>query len=156
MNEDPHERAERLIAQSRVEGIASADQQWLDAHIEECLPCAQLAKSTECALRALRTVSVSVSPGLVCATRHRVQARVQELRARRAQIMLLVIFCAMSWVLGIASAPLVWRMFSWLQAHTSAPAIIWQVGFAMWWVLPAAVAVIIIFVRSMQEATGDS
>jgi hypothetical protein len=56
----------------------------------------------------------------------------------------------------LASAPLVWQIFSWLGKHTHAPAIVWQLGFAMWWALPPVAVVIVILVRSVQESAGDS
>lgn len=156
MTDDPHQKAKRLITQSRVEGITSSDQQWLDAHVEDCLHCAGLVESTERTLRSLRSVSVALSPGLVPATRRRVQAHVQQLNERRAQIALLSISCALSWALGLASAPWVWRVFSWLGKHTHAPAVVWQLGFAMWWALPAVAVVIVVLVRRAQETAGHS
>jgi len=153
MNADPHERAKRLNTQSRVEGIAPSEQQWLDVHLEGCARCTEFAQSTERALRSLRSVSVTVSPGLVRATRHRVEARVQELGEHRSQMVLLWVSCAFSWVLGIASAPWVWRVFAWVGHRAGLPALIWQLGFALWWAVPAAAAITVALVRKANEAT---
>ena len=155
MNADPHERAKRLITQSRVEGIAPSDRQWLDEHVEGCRRCAEFAQATERALQSLRSVSVAVSPGLVRTTRRRVEARVQELGERRRQMVLLWVSCGFSWVLGIASAPWVWRAFAWLGNRAGLPAVIWQVGFALWWAVPAAAAVTVALIRKAQEASDS-
>jgi len=155
MSEDVHPRAERLIMGNCVEGISPADQQWLNQHLETCARCAKLADSTEKALRSLRSVSVRVGPGLIRATRLRVLARALELHERRAQVIMLWISCVLSWMLGALSAPFVWRAFAWLGEHYKMPAIAWQLGFALWWALPAAAVVVVVVTRRLQAQGGD-
>jgi len=150
MSEDVHQRAERLIVANRVEGLSAADQEWLNLHLETCARCARCADSTEQALRSLRSVSVRVGPGLIRATRLRIHARALELRERRTQMAMLWISCALSWVLGALSAPLVWRAFAWLGERFRMPAIAWQLGFALWWVLPAAAVAVVLVMRRPQ------
>jgi len=70
-----HERAERLISASRVEGNSARDQAWLDAHLEACGRCAALARSTESALGSLRSLSVPIDAFLVNGTRLKVYLR---------------------------------------------------------------------------------
>lgn len=157
MNEDVHQRAERLILTSRVEGISAVDQGWLNRHMESCSRCASRANSTDQALRSLRSVSIHVSPGLIRATRLRVNARALELRERRTQMVMLWVSCALSWVLGALSAPLVWRAFAWLGERFRMPAIAWQLGFALWWALPAvAVALVLVMRRTQAESRDES
>jgi hypothetical protein len=150
MSEDVHQRAERLIAANRVEGLSASDQGWLNLHLENCDCCAKRAESTEQALRSLRSVSVRVAPDLIRATRLRVYARATELRERRIQMTVLGVSCAFSWVFGVCSAPFVWRAFAWLGQHYRIPAIAWQLGFAVWWVLPAAVVAVVLVMRRAQ------
>ena len=45
MSRRTHARAEELIAEERVEGISQAEREWLAAHIEECMLCADLETS---------------------------------------------------------------------------------------------------------------
>jgi hypothetical protein len=152
MSEDYHQRAEGLIVASRLEGLSPSDREWLNLHLESCVRCAKRADSTEKALRSLRSVSVRVGPDLIRATRLRVQARALELRERRSQMTMLWVSCALSWVLGALSAPFVWRAFAWVGEHYKMPAIAWQLGFALWWVLPAgAVAVVLVMRRPRVE-----
>src|SRR5260370_42070233 len=51
MNIDLHARAERLIAQDRVEGIPRAEREWLGVHLQDCARCNDLARQTEQALQ---------------------------------------------------------------------------------------------------------
>ena len=51
MSENLHARAERLIAQERIEGITKSERDWLAAHLRECAACAQIAQQTNDALR---------------------------------------------------------------------------------------------------------
>ncbi len=61
----------------------------------------------------------------------------------------------MSWLLGIFSAPLVWRVFAWVGAQFSIPKLALQMGFVFWWVVPALFAVgAIIHQRSLASATS--
>ena len=157
MSEDDHQRAERLIVANQVEGLSASDQEWLNRHLERCARCASRADSTEQALRSLRSVSVHVGPGLIRGTRLRVYARALELRERRTQMTMLWVSCALSWVLGVLSAPFVWRAFAWLGERFRMPAIAWQLGFTLWWALPAvAVAVVLVMRRTQAERGNES
>ena len=62
--ENLHERARRLIDQERVEGLAPEDRRWLEEHLAGCEACSGWAASAEAAIRALKSVSVAVPPGL--------------------------------------------------------------------------------------------
>lgn len=155
MSEDVHQRAERLIVGNWVEGLSPTEQQWLDLHLETCARCAKLADFTEQALRRLRSVSVRVNPALIPATRRRIHARALELHERRAQMIMLWISCALSWVLGALSAPFVWRGFAWLGEHYKMPAIAWQFGFVLWWALPAAVVTVVLVMRRTQAESRE-
>lgn len=147
-----HQRAEHLIAAWVVEGIGETDRRWLEAHLESCSRCAEVAASTRSALGAFGSISVQVDRRLVEQTRYRVQARAEELRARQAHLNPLWISCALSWVLGVASAPLVWRAFEWLGHEMRVPAVVWQTGFALWWAVPAGtVAALLIWQQKRAE-----
>src|SRR5260370_4106660 len=80
MSQELHARAERLIAQERVEGISTADQLWLRQHLADCASCAARASATEQAIRSLRGWSVAMPPALASRTQFRVRMRAQQLR----------------------------------------------------------------------------
>jgi hypothetical protein len=135
-----HDHALHLIAQARVEGIAEADSTWLRAHLGECEFCAKHASQTDHALRVFRTVAISLPEGLASRTQFRVRLRADELREHGLGRKLLWTIAGVSWALGIASAPWVWRAFEWVGHRTGAPKLIWEVGFVMWWAVPALLA----------------
>jgi len=132
-----HEKAKGLIAAAPVEGIAVADRAWLDAHLEGCEQCAALANSTEHAIRDLRSVAVHVNPELIDRTRRVVHLRVRELHVQQAQLLPLWMSCAISWVLGGLTLPLVWRGIEWMGRFVHLPAPIWILVLFLWWALPA-------------------
>jgi predicted anti-sigma-YlaC factor YlaD len=152
LNENLHARAEKLIGQERIEGITPSEHDWLSAHLRECQACAQVAQQTNDAVRVLRAAHVSLPRGLADRTRFRVQLRAQEMREREPKRRLLWIMCAMSWALGIASAPYVWRAFEWAGERIGVPRLVWELGFGLWWTIPALVAAAIVLLENLRQA----
>jgi hypothetical protein len=152
MNENVHARAEKLIAQERIEGISQTEHAWLAAHLRECSSCAQIAQQTNNALNALRAMPIPLPRGLAARTQFRVQLRAQELREREPKRRLLWIMCAMSWALGIASAPYVWQAIEWIGERTGAPRLLLEFGFGLWWAIPALFAAAIVVLENLRQA----
>jgi predicted anti-sigma-YlaC factor YlaD len=152
MNENLHARAETLIAQERIEGITQSERDWLAAHLRQCQSCAQIAEQTNDAVRVLRAVHVSLPRGLAERTRFRLQLRAQEMREREPKRRLLWIMCAMSWALGIATAPYVWRAFEWAGERMGLPRLLWEMGFGLWWTIPALVAAAVVLLENLRQA----
>ncbi|HXE33556.1 MAG TPA: hypothetical protein VN087_06570 [Verrucomicrobiae bacterium] len=152
MNENLHARAEKLIAQERIEGISQPEREWLAAHLRECAACAQVAQQTSNALGVLRGLPISLPRGLAARTQFRVQLRAQEMREREPKRRLLWIMCAMSWALGIATAPYVWRAFEWVGDRMGLPRLIWEMGFGLWWTIPALVAAAVVLMENLRQA----
>ncbi|MGH9430920.1 MAG: zf-HC2 domain-containing protein [Terriglobia bacterium] len=149
MTEDPHSRSERLLLEARVEGISESDRVWLDRHLATCESCSLHAQSLDRALISLRSVSVRVDPALISATRFRLMLRARELHVQHERMWGLWIVGGISWVLGVASAPFVWRAFEWMGHEADLPSLLWQAGFVLWWLIPAgAVAAILAWQRS--------
>ena len=147
-----HERARRLIDQERVEGLAPEERRWLEDHLAGCEACAGRAASAEAALRAFKSVSVALPPGLAASTNMQVREKAAELKQRRARNLALIAGCAVSWVAGVASAPLVWKLCAWIGGTLALPRIVWVAGFACWWLVPAASAgLVILWARARAE-----
>src|SRR5262249_62029407 len=70
----------------------------------------------------------------------RVRMRAVELPAHNPGRLLLWAIAGVSWLLGLASAPLVWRGFEWLGGELGLSRIVWQIGVALWWLVPGVVA----------------
>jgi hypothetical protein len=150
MNKNLHDRAEKLIAEERIEGISQSERDWLAAHLRECPVCAQVAQQTTAALRALRGLPVRLPPGLAERTQFRVHLRAQEMREREPKRRLLWIMCAMSWALGIATAPYVWRAFEWAGERLGTPRLVWEMGFGLWWTIPAVIAAAVVLMENLR------
>ncbi len=153
MNQQTHARAEKLIAQERVEGISRAEREWLTAHLQDCALCTELARQTEQALRSMRTAAISLPEGLAGRTQFRVRLRAQELREREPYNQLMWITCGVSWALGVATAPYVWRIFEWVGQHTGAPKILLQLSFGLWWAIPALIAGAVMLIENARQAS---
>jgi len=144
MSENLHSRAQKLLAQSLVEGLGAADQSWLDAHLIECAECSREAFNTRKLLRAFRNVPVAVPRDLAARTQMRVRLRAQESAQSSSSGVLLWVIAVASWLLGVFSAPLVWRGFVWVGAQLHLPKPVLEFGFVLWWTVPALVAVAIV------------
>jgi len=144
MNENLHERAQRLLAESAVEGLRPADETWLREHLAECPACAMEASVTQNTLRALRSVPVNVPRDLAARTQFRVRLRAQETSNASNGSFWLWAVTAASWLLGVFSAPLVWRGLAWLGANFGLPKLALEFGFVLWWTVPPLLAAAII------------
>jgi hypothetical protein len=152
MSQEMHGRAEQLMAQERVEGISTADQLWLQRHLAECVSCSARAGATEQAIRSLRGLSVALPPTLASRTQFRVRLRAQQLRGE-PRWRLVWVACGISWAFGAATAPYVWRGLEWAGHRMGMPNFIWELGFGLWWALPAVVVAMILL---MQDAGRSS
>jgi predicted anti-sigma-YlaC factor YlaD len=155
MNPEVHVRAQRLIDAWQVEGIPAHERDWLDAHLAECAECQARVRANERALQLLRSNAVQVDPALVAATQARVRARARRLRENQVRMRALWISCALSWILGVASAPLVWRTFQWVGLHAALPNLVWETAFALWWLLPAGAAAALLACQRRHAANQD-
>jgi predicted anti-sigma-YlaC factor YlaD len=156
MSNDLHGRAETLIARERVEGISQNEREWLEAHLRECATCSEAARATGDALRALRAAAVAMPKGLAERTKFRLQLRAQELREREPKRTWLWVICAMSWALGVATAPYVWEAFEWIGSRTGAPKLLLEFGFGLWWAIPALFAAAMVVVENLRQASERS
>jgi hypothetical protein len=141
MNGNTHERAQQLMTQRRIEGASCDDQSWLATHLAECEACAALDTQTQAALSAFRTTQIDLPKNLAARTQLRVRLRAEEMNEREPGRKLLWAMVGLSWMLGVASAPLVWRGFAWLGSELSLPDPVWQAGVVLWWLVPGLAAI---------------
>jgi anti-sigma factor RsiW len=139
-----HERARQLIDRDLVEGLGPDDRRWLMEHLATCESCASRSTSTEATLRAMKSISVPIPPGLAASTSLCVRERATQFHHGRIRTFALFTGCAISWMAGVASAPLVWRLCEWLGTTLALPRIVWELGFLSWWLVPAASAGLVI------------
>lgn len=153
--DNAHQRARRLIDRERVEGLEPEERHWLVEHLRSCADCSSRSASTEATLQALKSISVPLPHGLAASTSLCVREKARELKQRRTRNLTLIAACAISWIAGIASAPLVWRLSEWLGNTLDLPRIVWVMGFLSWWLVPAAaVGLVILWVSARTEREG--
>lgn len=155
MTKDLHERAKGLVGADRVEGIPAADREWLDTHLQICTACQNFAGATERAIRSLHLVPVRVDPALVDRTRRAVQVRAHELRGQPSQLLPLWMSCALSWVLGGLTLPLVWQGIEWLRRYVDLPSPVGFLLLIVWWALPTLAVAVFLSARGTQSAGGS-
>jgi predicted anti-sigma-YlaC factor YlaD len=143
-HENIHDRARQLISQERIEGISVPENTWLVAHLQECDSCADFARKTSAALRSLQTIPIALPAGLAERTQFRVGLRAQQLRQHEPRRRALWIAAGISWAAGVASAPYVWRLFAWLGEQAGVPKLVWEMGFGLWWAVPALIAAVVL------------
>jgi hypothetical protein len=153
MSDAVHDRALQLIAHARVEGIAQADSMWLRAHLDECEFCTEHARQTDHALRLMRTAAIPLPQGLASRTQFRVRLRAQQLREREPKRRAMWLACAVSWAFGIASAPYVWRLFQWFGGRTGVPKLVWELGFGLWWTIPALFFAFVVLMEKVRHGS---
>jgi hypothetical protein len=154
MSAEMHKRARQLIAREPVEGIGDAEREWLAKHLGECADCTAAAEELERAIGSLRGVRVEVPRGLASRTQLRVRMRAEELREHAPGHKLVWAITAMSWALGVATAPWVWRIFAWIGERTGVPKPLWEMGFVLWWAIPAMIAVVAVILEKKGERQG--
>lgn len=148
-----HDRARRLIATDRVEGVPEADRVWLELHLEGCPACAQEAAALASAVQQLRMTPVVAAPELVRRTRLAVRRRAVERSADRSQSVPLWVAVTLSGLWMLVTAPLAWRSCAWIGRAAGLPDVVWQAGFLTWWFLPATVLAAIM---AWRHAGGDA
>ena len=152
MTKDPHSRAQELIAAARVEGISPSDHEWLNAHLQDCSDCFKCATETEQAIRSLRQVQVQIDPALVARTKRAVHLRAREIQGRQSQLWPLWMSCAISWVLGGITLPLVWRSIEWVGQYMDLPSPIGYLILVIWWALPTLAVATFVSAKKSQAA----
>ena len=144
MSEKVHVRAQQLFERSLVEGLASTDQEWLGGHLRECEGCSRETARAQELLRAFRSVPVSVPRDLAARTQLRVRLRRRETAQTSSGGALLWVITGASWLLGVVSAPFVWRLFAWAGSQLNLPKLVLEFGFVLWWTVPALIAVAVV------------
>jgi hypothetical protein len=146
MNQDVHAKAGQLIAQERVEGVSAAERSWLEQHLGECESCAEQAHATEEAIRTLRGVAIPLPRTLASRAQMRVRLRAEQLQEYEPRWRMMWTACGISWAFGAVTAPYVWRGLEWIGHRLGVPNIVWELGFGLWWAIPAIVVAMALLV----------
>jgi len=157
MNSDSHERARMLIALSGPGAeLSSADQSWLQAHLDSCLPCREFRDNSLEAVRALRGISITAGARLVSATQMRVRQRALELQRHQEHFWMICACVAAVTLCSAVTTALLWRGFAWLGQQAQFPAPVWEGGFVVFYLTPAVLAGILLLAHGTSLAEHDS
>ena len=88
----------------------------------------------------MRAMHLDLPPNLASRAQFRVRMRAEELREKEPTRKFVWAIAAVSWALGVATAPWVWHGVEWVGQATGAPRILLQAGFVMWWSVPPLIA----------------
>jgi predicted anti-sigma-YlaC factor YlaD len=139
MNPESHERARKLLYEDRVEGISADNRRWLEEHLTGCNACSQEANALAVAVESLRARSVSAPANVVRRTSLAIHRRADQRRVEQEPRVLLWAAAALSSAWTLVTTPYIWALFAWFGRTFQLADMIWQLGFLMWWFLPATV-----------------
>jgi hypothetical protein len=137
MNAQDHQRARKLIVMHRVEGLSPDDGRWLDEHLTVCNACIAEAETLTGAIQMFRAKSATASSDLVRRTKLALHHRAAEIDARPHRAIPLVIATTLASVWIVLTTPYIWAAFGWIGGMLGVPRTVWEIGFLMWWFLPA-------------------
>lgn len=144
MNIENHEQARKLLAARRIEGISPIEESWLDDHLAQCDDCSKEADTLALAINSLRAFSVTARPEAVRRASSAVRMRAEQRQQEQQRAIPIWIAAAMSGALAIFTTPYTWALFAWLGRMLQVSDIAWQLGFLMWWFLPASVVAAVV------------
>ena len=149
MIEDVHRKAQKLILESRIKYLPRSYQILLKEHLNICPVCRKYRDGTDAVIGNLRNTSVGVDPELVRSTQQLVRSRARELNSRADLNPVAAWIAAIVTLMWIsATMPYLWRGFEWIGKRTEIPDLVWQMGFGLWWLLPALVLAAVLAARS--------
>ncbi|HEX4230620.1 MAG TPA: hypothetical protein VHZ07_18225 [Bryobacteraceae bacterium] len=139
MSANLHEQARELIALGGGQDLSDVQQNWLQAHLQQCAPCSDYAEEVRRTLSVLRSRSLAADFALVQMTQLRVRSRALELRQQQARAWLVLLSCLFVGLSAAITTPLFWRAFEWIGLQSGISSWVWQAGFAFFWIAPALI-----------------
>jgi hypothetical protein len=143
---DAHDEAHEMIASGS--DLSRAQSAWLQTHLAECETCRRYGEELNQLVRSLRLLPVTADSRLVRATQMRVRFHAGRLREMRERMWLIGIACIGVGLSTAISAPLAWRLFSWMGEWSGLSTLVWQTGFLSFFVAPLVVVTVLLRARS--------
>jgi predicted anti-sigma-YlaC factor YlaD len=135
MTRNAHDETRELIALGA--GLSDAQQTWLRSHLDECEACRHYAEAANEVVRNLRSLPLAADSRLVRATQMRVRFHASRLRETRERMWLVGMACLGVGLSATLTVPFLWRLFAWLGEWAGVSTLVWQAGFAFFWIAPA-------------------
>ncbi len=154
---ESHEKARFLLQRALVEGISMEDRHWLDAHVGQCAECGRYADLPARAVRALDWFAFELDPAAAGRVENAVRRRAEELRSAESQARRLWIGTGVAIFLTFTGSAIAWHTLAWLASQWSLPSRVWQVVFAVFWLLPSLLLSLLpLFRRRLLGEDSDS
>jgi hypothetical protein len=153
VSNDLHVYARDLILKDKIEGLSVAERESLDRHLDSCAGCAASAGAADRAIRDLRAIPVALPPDLAARTQLRLYLRNHGRPPAEGAGWALWMSFGLSWAVGVASAPWIWRGFDWVGHWAGIPALFVKMSFALWWAVPALLTAAVLLLERGRE--GD-
>lgn len=150
MMRNAHDEARELIALG--EGLPDSQQVWLRAHLGECEACRDYAEAVNGAVRALRSQPLAADSRLVRATQMRVRFHASRLREARERMWMVGMACLGVGLSATVTVPFLWRLFAWMGEWAGVSSLVWQAGFAFFFIAPALVVSVLLLARGTHLA----
>ena len=147
MTHDIHGQVRELIATGEAETLSPARQTWLRAHLRECPGCRDYAANLDLVTSAIRSAPLTGDAALVRVTQQRVHARARELRQAKERNRIIFLSCLFVIVSSAVTTPFCWKFAQWIGAWAGMPNLVWQSGFAFFWIAPVLAAGALLMAR---------
>jgi len=152
-----HEKARSLFDQSLVEGISLEDRHWLNAHVRQCAECGRYVDLSERTVRALDGFAFELDPAAALRLANVVRSRAERMRSAEAHAKNLWIGTAVAILLTVTGSAVTWRSLAWMASEWNLPSRVWQIVFAVFWLLPSLLlALLPLFRRRLLGEESDS
>lgn len=153
MTRNPHDEARELVVLGN--DASEAQQVWLSAHLAECESCRRYEAAAREVVRSVRSLPIAADARLVRATQMRVRFHASRLRQTRERFWLVGMACLGVGLSATLTVPIMWRLFSWLGERAGVSSLVWQASFALFWILPALIAGVVLLARGTYLADLD-
>lgn len=137
MPAEPHARARLLLDQAMMEGISPDEQRWLNSHTDECAECSRYGELSRRAIRALDSFAFELDPAAAFRMEDAIRRRANWLASNEFHGRRFIIGAVAAMLLTIAGSIAMWQPAAWLAGRWNLPSPAWQIGFAMFWLLPS-------------------
>jgi anti-sigma factor RsiW len=155
MQYESHARARFLLDQAVTGGISPDEQRWLDSHTEECAECSRYCELSKRAIRALDSFAFEIDPVSALRVENAIRSRANRLALNEFHSRRTLVGATVAMFLTIAGSIAMWQPAAWLAGRWSLPTPGWQIGFAMFWILPSALlGMLPYFRRLMGDDSG--
>ena len=153
MQYESHARARFLLDQAMMEGISLDEQRWLNRHTEDCAECSRYGELSRRAIRALDSFAFELDPVAALRVEDAIRSRANRLASNDFHCRSFFIGAVLAMFLTITGSIAMWQLAAWLAGRWNLPSPAWQIGFAMFWLVPSALLGILPFFR--RNLMGD-